>query len=260
MTMDKQKNRPADISPEEWDIRCDLAALYRLVAHYGWTDLIYTHISARLPGREHLFLINDYRRVFHEMRASDLVKIDLEGKKLDEGSRREQVVNRAGFVIHSALHTAREDLTCIVHTHTKAGIAIASQRDGLLPMSQHALKFYNHLAYHNYEGIALDLEERDRLVADLGTSHRAMILRNHGLLVGGRTVPEAFDHIYFLERACEAQIAAQSGGAELVMLPDEEVRAHTSSQFRHDEIPSYVDMAWTAALRLIDPETSDVWT
>jgi ribulose-5-phosphate 4-epimerase/fuculose-1-phosphate aldolase len=257
--MDKHKHRPADISAEEWEIRCDLASLYRLVAYYKWTDLIYTHISARLPGEGHHFLINDYRRMFHEMRASDLVKIDLEGNKLDERDPG-QVVNRAGFVIHSALHENREDLLCIVHTHTKAGIAVASQRDGLLPMSQHALKFYGHLAYHKYEGIALDLEERDRLVRDLGPDHRAMILRNHGLLVGGRTIPEAFDHIYFLERACEAQIAAQSGGAELVMCPEEEVREHTSAQYRHDEIPHWVDMAWTAALRLINAEGSDVWT
>lgn len=259
MTVDRQHSRPDHIGPQEWEIRCDLAALYRLVAHFRMTDLIYTHISARLPGAEHHFLINDYRRMFHEMRASDLVKIDLEGNALDE-RRPDQVVNRAGFVIHSALHTAREDLICIVHTHTRAGIAVASQKCGLLPMSQHALKFYGHLAYHNYEGIALDTDERERLVADLGPNHRAMILRNHGLLVGGRTIPEAFDHIYFLEKACEAQLAAQSGGAELVLLPEEEVRAHTADQYRHAEIPHWVDMAWTAALRLIDPEHSDVWT
>ncbi|MFG1201422.1 class II aldolase/adducin family protein [Xanthobacter aminoxidans] len=258
--MDRQVNRPADIGPEEWEIRCDLAALYRLVAHYRMTDLIYTHISARLPGAGHHFLINDYRRMFHEMRASDLVKIDLDGNKIDEKSRPDQVVNRAGFVIHSALHANREDLICIVHTHTRAGIAVASQKCGLLPMSQHALKFHGHLAYHNYEGIALGLDERERLVRDLGPDHRAMILRNHGLLVGGRTIPEAFDHIYFLEKACEAQLAAQSGGAELVLLPDEEIQEHTAAQYRHDEIPHWVDMAWTAALRLIAPEKSDVWT
>ncbi|MFN4155789.1 MAG: class II aldolase/adducin family protein [Paracoccaceae bacterium] len=257
--MDKQQHRPDTISPEEWDIRCDLAALYRLVAHYRWTDLIYTHISARLPGAEHHFLINDYRRMFHEMRASDLVKIDLTGKKVDNPAS-DQVVNEAGFVIHSALHANRDDLMCIVHTHTKAGIAVSAQRDGLLPMSQHALKFYGHLAYHKYEGIALNLEERDRLVHDLGPSHRAMILRNHGLLVGGRTIPEAFDHIYFLERACEAQIAAQSGGSELVLCPEEEIREHTAKQFRHDELVPWYDMAWTAALRQINPENSDVWT
>lgn len=257
--MDMHAHRPADIAPEEWEIRCKLAALYRLVAYYKWTDLIFTHISARLPGAEHHFLINDYRRMFHEMRASDLVKIDLEGNKVDERDPG-QVVNRAGFVIHSALHAHREDLLCIVHTHTKAGIAVASQRDGLLPMSQHALKFYGRLSYHGYEGIAFDLAEQDRLVADLGPSNRAMILRNHGLLVGGRTVAEAFDHIYFLERACEAQLAAQSGGAELVLLPEEEVRQRTNAQYRHDEIPQWVDMAWDAALRLIDPLGSDVWT
>lgn len=257
--MNPLKHKPAHVSEQEWLIRCELAALYRLVAHYRWTDLIYTHISARLPGPEHHFLINDYRRMFHEMRASDLVKIDLDGQYL-EPCDADKVVNRAGFVIHSALHRSRVDLRCIVHTHTRAGIAVSAQKCGLLPISQHALKFHGHLAYHDYEGIAFDLEEQQRLVRDLGPSHRAMVLRNHGLLVGGRTVAEAFDHIYFLERACEAQLAAQSGGAEQIVLPSEAVRARTAAQYRHDEMPAWVDMAWTAALRLIDAEHSDVWT
>lgn len=252
-------SRPDHISEQEWEIRCNLAALYRLVAHFGMTDLIYTHISARLPGDEHHFLINDYQRMFHEMRASDLVKIDLEGNKVDGERSENQVVNKAGFVIHSALHAAREDAMCIVHTHTRAGIAVSAQKQGLLPISQHALKFHGHLAYHHYEGIALDLDERERLVRDIGPSHRAMILRNHGLLVVGRTIAEAFDHIYFLEKACQAQIAAQSGGSDLV-IPPSTVQSHTATQYRHDEIPSYVDMAWTAALRLLKPETSDMWT
>ncbi|WP_407704161.1 class II aldolase/adducin family protein [Xylophilus rhododendri] len=253
------QHRPAQVPAEEWTIRCELAALYRLIAHFRWSDLIYTHISARLPGTRHQFLINDYRRMFHEMRASDLVKIDLEGQKIDAGAE-DQVVNRAGFVIHSALHEARLDLRCIVHTHSRAGIAVSAQQCGLLPISQHALKFHGHLAYHDYEGIALDTDERTRLVRDLGASHRAMILRNHGLLVGGRTVPEAFDHIYFLERACEAQLAAQSGGMEQIVMPPMAVREHTAGQYRHEEIPAWVDMAWVAALRLIDAEHSDVWT
>jgi len=257
--MNRLKHKPAGISVEEWELRCDLAALFRLVAHFRWTDLIFTHISARLPGAEHHFLINDYRRMFHEMRASDLVKIDLQGEKVDE-SRPDQEVNRAGFVIHSAIHDNREDLKCIVHTHTRAGIAVSSQKDGLLPISQHALKFYGHLAYHNYEGIAFDLEEQSRLVRDLGTSHRAMILRNHGLLVGGRTIPEAFDHIYFLERACEAQLAAQSAGLDQLVFPSQEACEKASEQYAYDEIPHWVDKAWQAALRLIDAENSDVWT
>jgi len=257
--MDCLKHQPAGVSAQEWTLRCELAVLYRLIAHFRWSDLIYTHISARVPGPGHHFLINDYRRMFHEMRASDLVKIDLDGQKLDAGSEA-QVVNRAGFVIHSALHEARADLRCIVHTHSRAGIAVSAQKCGLLPISQHALKFHGHLAYHDYEGIALDTDERVRLVHHLGPSHRAMILRNHGLLVGGRTVPEAFDHIYFLERACDAQLAAQSAGMDQIVMPPEAVREHTAGQYRHDEIPAWVDMAWVAALRLIDAEHSDVWT
>lgn len=257
--MDCQRHRPAQVPAEEWTIRCELAALYRLIAYFRWSDLIYTHVSARLPGPGERFLINDYRRMFHEMRASDLVAIDLEGHKLDAGAEA-QVVNRAGFVIHSALHAARPDLRCIVHTHSRAGIAVSAQRCGLLPISQHALKFHGHLAYHDYEGIALDTGERERLVRDLGPDHRAMILRNHGLLVGGRSVAEGFDHLYFLERACEAQLAAQSGGMDQIVMPPVAVREHTAGQYRHDEMPAWVDMAWVAALRLIDAEQSDVWT
>ena len=246
----------AGISEEEWKVRCDLAALYRLVAHFRMTDFIYTHISARVPGPEHHFLINDYSRMFHEMRASDLVKIDLDGNVVEEAGQSKRV-NAAGFTIHSAIHMAREDMMCVVHTHTSAGMAVAAQKQGLLPISQHALKFYRHLAYHGYEGIALDLDERDRLVADLG-QHRAMILRNHGLLVGGRTIPEAFNNIYYLERACQAQVAALSGGAELV-LPPEEVRVHTAAQFNRpgDASLEHYEFAWAPALRLIEGDKPD---
>ena len=216
----------AGVSEAEWQIRCDLAALYRLVAHHRWTDFIYTHLSARLPGPEHHFLINKYGVNFHEMRASDLVKIDVDGNIVEEDrglSSRD--VNAAGFTIHSAIHMARQDLMCVIHTHTAAGIAVSAQKDGLLPLSQHACKFYGRLAYHGYEGIALDLDERERLVADLG-QHKAMILRNHGLLVGGTSIPEAFHMIYMLERACAAQVDALSGGREII-LPPPEVCAHT---------------------------------
>jgi len=239
---------------EEWQIRCDLAALYRLVAHFRMTDLIYTHISARLPGPEHHFLINHYGVLFHEMRASDLVKIDLEGNIVEAGAAAKRV-NAAGFTIHSAIHRARADLMCVIHTHTAAGIAVSAQKQGLLPISQHALRFYGHLAYHGYEGIALDLDERERLVADLG-GHQAMILRNHGLLVAGRTIAEAFSLIYYLERACQAQIQALAGGAELV-LPPEEVRLHTARQFRREGSLEHFDMAWQAALRLIAHDQPD---
>jgi len=243
------------ITEEEWQVRCDLAALYRLVAHFRMTDFIYTHISARLPGPEHHFLINKYGVLFHEMRASDLVKIDLDGNVVEEGAE-SKPVNAAGFTIHSAIHMAREDAAVVIHTHTEAGIAVSAQRQGLLPISQHALKFYGHLAYHDYEGIALDLDERDRLVKDLGT-HNAMILRNHGLLVCGQHVAEAFLNIYYLERACQAQISAMSGGAELV-LPPESVRQHTAGQFnRPNKGQDGFTMAWTAALRLIEDGKPD---
>jgi len=166
-------------------------------------------------------------------------------------------VNAAGFTIHSAVHMAREDLMCVVHTHTAAGIAVSAQKNGLLPISQHALKFYGHLAYHNYEGIALDLDERQRLVADLG-EHRSMILANHGLLTSGRSIPEAFNNIYYLERACQAQIAAQSGGAELIY-PPEEVRLRAAQQFNRpgEEALAHYEWSWTSALRLIENDRPD---
>ena len=244
----------AGVSAEEWKVRCDLAALYRLVAHYRMTDLIYTHISARLPGPENHFLINQYGVMFHEMRASDLVKIDYDGNVVgDENQSRR--VNAAGFCIHSAIHMARHDLMCVVHTHTAAGMAVAAQKHGLLPISQHALKFYGHLAYHGYEGIALDLDERERLVSDLG-DHRAMILQNHGLLVAGRTIPEAFSNIYYLERACQAQVAALAGGAELVT-PPEAVRLHTAEQFNREGSLDHYEMMWESCLRLVEHDRPD---
>ena len=240
----------------EWNIRCDLAALYRLVAHHRWTDFIYTHLSARLPGPEHHFLINRFGVNFHQMRASDLVKIDTDGNVVEDGDISSRKVNAAGFTIHSAVHMARPDLMCVVHTHTSAGIAVSAMKEGLLPLSQHALKFYGRLAYHGYEGIALDLNERERLVRDLGP-HKAMILRNHGLLVGGTCIAEAFHMIYMLERACAAQVDTLSCGREIV-LPPHEVCAHTSDQFHKSELDSqHYEMVWDAALRLIDDGTSD---
>ena len=244
----------AGVSDSEWRVRCDLAALYRLLAHFRMTDLIYTHLSARLPGPENHFLINQYGVQFHEMRASDLVRIDCDGNIVQDGAQ-SRSVNAAGFCIHSAIHMARHDLMCVIHTHTAAGIAVSAQKQGLLPISQHALKFYGHLGYHGYEGIALDLDERTRLVHDLGPL-AAMILRNHGLLVGGRTIPEAWSNIYYLERACQAQIMAQSGGAELV-LPPEEVRVHTAAQFHREDVLAHYEMLWASCLRLVDDERPD---
>jgi ribulose-5-phosphate 4-epimerase/fuculose-1-phosphate aldolase len=246
----------AGVSATEWQIRCDLAALYRLVAHHRWTDFIYTHLSARLPGPQHHFLINRYGVNFHEMRASDLVKIDMDGNIVEpERGLSSRDVNAAGFCIHSAVHMARHDLMCVVHTHTSAGIAVSAQQEGLLPLSQHACKFYGRLAYHGYEGIALELDERERLVADLG-QHKAMILRNHGLLVAGASIPEAFMNLYMLERACVAQVDALAGGREII-LPPPEVCAHTAEQFHKTETAEHYAMAWDAALRLIEDGMPD---
>jgi ribulose-5-phosphate 4-epimerase/fuculose-1-phosphate aldolase len=242
----------------EQKVREDLAALYRLMAHFRMTDMIDTHITARLPGPKPAFLINRYGVLFHEMRASDLVKIDYEGKVIDERARDTPelfVVNEAGFTIHSAVHMAREDIAFVVHTHTAAGTAVSAQEQGLLPISQHALKFYGKLGYHDYEGIALDLGERERLVADLGP-HKAMILRNHGLLAGGATAAHAFHEIYFLERACQAQVQALAGGVQL-RIPPEHVRELTARQFDSEGADAIIELAWQAALRLITDNLPD---
>jgi len=239
---------PQHMPAAEWQARCDLAAMYRLLDHFRMTDLIYTHISARVPGTAEHFLINEYGMLFHEARASDLIKIDLDGA-IVEPQPRPRRVNTAGFTIHSAIHAARHDLTFVIHTHTAAGAAVAAQLHGLLPISQQALQFHERIGYHDYEGFALDPDERARLVRDLGP-HKAMILRNHGLLVGGRTAAEAFSKIYLLERACAIQVQALAGGAPLV-IPDEEVRRRTAEQGNPDGLPEYENIAWQSALRLI---------
>jgi len=205
----------AQVSAEEWAVRVDLAACYRLVAHYGWDDLVFTHITARVPGPEHHFLINPYGMMFDEITASGLVKIDLEGNKVLPSPYE---INPAGFTIHSAIHAAREDARCVIHLHTDAGIAVSAQRDGLLPISQTSLFPLSSLGYHDYEGVALRDDEKPRLVADLG-NHSVMILRNHGTLAVGPTVADAFLQIFVLERACRMQILAQSGGVPLVQVP-----------------------------------------
>src|SRR5437762_10551058 len=203
------------VTGEEWRTRVDLAAAYRLVAHYGWDDLIFTHISSRIPGPEHHFLLNPYGMMFDEVTASSLVKIDLEGNKVVDSP---YFINPAGFTIHSAVHAARADALCVMHLHTDYGIAVSAQKNGLLPLSQQAMFALSSLAYHDYEGLALDEKEKPRLVADLGDK-RSMILRNHGLLTVGRTVAEAFLGMFLLERACKIQILAQAGGGELVEIP-----------------------------------------
>jgi ribulose-5-phosphate 4-epimerase/fuculose-1-phosphate aldolase len=259
-TPDRMSDKPAQPAAEQ-QVREELAALYRLAAHFRMTDMIDTHITARLPGlpgEPPAFLINRYGVLFHEMRASDLVKIDHLGNVIDERAHSEPAlfrVNAAGFTIHSAIHAARDDLHFVIHTHTAAGTAVSAQEQGLLPISQHALKFYGKLAYHDYEGIALELGERERLVRDLG-SCKAMILRNHGLLAAGATAAEAFHEIYFLERACQAQIQALAGGSAL-RIPPREVCELTASQFAREDSAEISELAWRAALRLIDDPQSD---
>ena len=200
------------VSAEEWQIRVDLAAAYHLVAHFQWDDLIFTHISARVPGPDHHFLINPFGLMFDEICASNLVKIDLEGNTVEPTS---YMVNKAGFTIHSAIHAGREDANAVLHLHTINGTAVSSQEKGLLPINQTAMILNNELAYHDYEGIAFNHDERPRIVADLGTKS-SMLLRNHGTLTVGRTIAGAFVTMYFLERACAIQIAAMAGGTHLL--------------------------------------------
>ena len=200
------------VSTEEWQARVDLAAAYRLAALYGWDDLIFTHISARVPGPEHHFLINPYGLMFDEITASSLVKVGLDGKKVMDST---YDVNPAGFTIHSAIHAAREDAQCVMHLHTRHGVAISAKKHGLLPISQQSLFALASIAYHDYEGLALNEDEKPRLVADLGDKNN-LILRNHGLLTVGANAAEAFLAMYNLERSCEVQLMAEAGGAELV--------------------------------------------
>ena len=196
------------VSDEEWSIRVDLAAAYRMIAHYGWDDLIFTHLSARIPGPEHHFLLNPYNLMFEEVTASSLVKVDANGNPVEPTPF---ITNPAGFTIHSAIHMAREDAHAMMHLHTPAGQAVSAHEHGLLPLTQTAMLIRGDIAFHEYEGVAVDLGERERLVADLGDKH-AMILRNHGTLAVGRNVGECFIRIYYLERACQAQIMALSAG------------------------------------------------
>lgn len=199
------------VSAEEWQLRVDLAACYRLVALHGWSDLVFTHISARIPGPEHHFLINPYGLMFDEITASSLVKVDQQCNKVIDSP---YPVNPAGFVIHSAVHAAREDIQCVLHTHTRAGIAVSAQKNGVLPISQQSTFVLASLAYHDYEGVAFRDDEKPRLQADMGSANFLM-LRNHGLLTCGKTIADAFLSMYTFEATCQIQIAAQSGGGEL---------------------------------------------
>jgi ribulose-5-phosphate 4-epimerase/fuculose-1-phosphate aldolase len=233
------------VSEGEWQARVDLAALYRLVAIHGWDDMIFTHISARVPGPEHHFLINPYGYYFEEITASSLVKVDLEGNIVQETT---SFINPAGFTIHSAVHAAREDAHFVIHLHTEAGVGVAAQAHGLLPISQNACLLQHQVAYHGYEGLALNHDERERLVADLGDKP-LMLLRNHGTLAVGQTAAQAWVGMFFLERACRQQIAALSGGRDNVLVAPEAAQAETKEQGRG--IGFISSLAWPGALRQV---------
>jgi ribulose-5-phosphate 4-epimerase/fuculose-1-phosphate aldolase len=235
------------VSEAEWQTRVDLAAAYRLVALNGWDDLIFTHISARVPGADHHFLLNPYGMMFDEVTASSLLKIDLAGNKVMDSP---YFINPAGFTIHSAVHEAREDALCVMHLHTDYGIAVSAQKDGLLPLSQQAMFALSSLAYHDYEGLALDEQEKPRLVADLG-ARKFMILRNHGLLTVGQTCAEAFLNMFLLERACKIQILAQSGGGELAPIP-KEIIGRVASQLSAVTMGQGAALTWPGLLRKLD--------
>lgn len=226
--------------------RIDLAACYRLIAHFGMSDSIFTHVSARVPGREDAFLINPYGKLFDEIRASELVIVDGAGRATEST---DAPLNPAGLVLHTAIHRARPDAACVIHTHSVAGMAVAAQRSGLLPLCQHAMKFHERLGYHDFEGITLSEGEQARLVRDLG-AHQAMILRNHGLVAVGRTIAEAFHVVYHLEQACRVQVAATARGAEL-RLPPPEVAERTARQFEAFPQP-LGQREWPALLRSMD--------
>jgi ribulose-5-phosphate 4-epimerase/fuculose-1-phosphate aldolase len=234
------------ISQQEWAQRVNLAACYRLVALYGWDDLVFTHISARVPGTHDAFLVNRYGDLFEEVTASSLVKVDLAGEVL-EG---EGPVNPAGFIIHSAIHAARPDADCVIHLHSRAGVAVAAQEQGLLPISQVSLFPLAALAYHDYEGVALNPDERARLVADLG-DRSFMLLRNHGTLALGSSIPDAFLGMYTLERACETQVLAQAGGGALRAVPAP-ILAGIRAQAREVTRGLGGSLAWPALLRRLN--------
>jgi len=239
------------VSDEEWELRVNLAACYRVIALYGWDDLVFTHISARVPGPEEHFLLNAYGLLFEEMTASSLIKVDLSGEKVLDSPHS---VNPAGFVIHSAVHEARSDVGCVLHTHTRAGVAVSAQASGLLPLSQISLFPLTSLAYHDYDGVAINPEEKQRLVADLGDK-QALILRNHGLLTAGPTIPDTFLMMYALETACQIQLAAQSTGGELIHVPDPIVEG---MQAQAEAVLQGLggQLAWPGILRKLDRRDS----
>src|SRR5471030_2233114 len=235
-----------NISPEEWQARVDLAACYRLVALHGMDDIVYTHISLRVPGSDDHFLINPFGTMFEEITASSLVRIDLDGKVVSPAGAH---VNEAGFTVHSAVHAARSDVHCVIHTHTRAGMAISSLRQGLLPLCQKSMLFQNRLAYHDSRGIAFDLTERESLVADLGP-HKAMVLRNHGLLTCGRDCAEAFSLMYQLDLACQVQMDVLAANVAY-QVPTEAIAEKAAHQLESYPLTP-ADLEWPGLLRKLD--------
>lgn len=237
----------AQVSEQEWQQRVNLAACYRLVAHYHWDDLIFTHISARVPGPEHHFLINPYGMTFDEITASCLVKVDLQGNKVMDSPF---AINPAGFTIHSAIHAAREDAKCVLHVHSLNGVAVSAQKDGVLPISQQSIFVLSSLAYHNYEGVALNEEEKPRLVRDLGNKHFFM-LRNHGLLTVADNIPDAFLYMYLFESACQIQVRAQGGRSELIPIHPQ-IIAGAQAQAAQVTRAAGGGLAWPGLLRKLE--------
>ena len=244
--------RPRHISPEEWQVRVDLAACYRLLAHFGWDDLVLTHNSARVPGTADQILINPMGLMFDEITASNLLKVDLDGN-LIEPSEYEPI--QAGIVIHGAIYLARPDVECVIHTHTEADIAVGALEDGLLPLSQWAMRFYNRLGYHDYEGVSLDMDERERLQRSIGNPP-VLVLRNHGLLATGRNIAEAFSLTYHFERSAEAQLKIQAAAAagQKIVVPEADTCERQAAQFANNANLSRLpgQREWPALLRLCD--------
>ena len=240
------------VTEDEWQERCKLAACYRLMDRYGMTDLIYNHITTRIPGGHERLLINLYGLLYREITASSLVELDLDGnvhRKPDTAYG----INKSGYVIHGCIHRARPDVGCVIHTHTRAGMAVSAMRCGLLPLTQTASRFHGHLAYHAFEGPAIEKSEQERLVADLGP-HNAMILRNHGLLVCGASVPQAFNLMYQLELACRAQVDAMAGGTDGLSLPEESTLQRSAHLYQPGTRRPYGELEWHALLRLLKAE------
>ena len=239
-----------EVSSQEWQTRVDLAACYRLMDKYEMTDLIYNHITARIPGTDDHVLINLYGLLYKEITASSLVKIDLDGKIVAKPDT-DYGINVSGYVIHGAIHKARHDVACVIHTHTWAGMALSALDCGVLPITQTSMRFLK-IGHHDYEGPAVDLDERERLVKDLG-AHDAMVMRNHGLLTCGATIQQAFNTMYQLEMSCRSQVDAMAARTELTM-PGENVLAHTAHLYQPGTRRPYGVLEWPAMIRLLDAE------